>query len=164
MPDGADPRVVREEMEKLLREEASLVAKLQLLLNEERSVLETNDIAALDRAGKARHECAEALLRLDDERRATCRMLSLDGDATGFRKLLGWCDSKGGLIELWQRTLKQAAVCRDMNESNGSIVAAKLRRVSGLLGALRGNTMPALYGPPGTSAASEIPSRALASA
>jgi flagellar biosynthesis/type III secretory pathway chaperone len=54
-----------------------------------------------------------------------------------------WCDPQGTLVSRLRQCAKRAAECRDLNDRNGTMVAAKLKRVEGLLGALTGRTSSA---------------------
>ena len=54
-----------------------------------------------------------------------------------------WCDPQGTLVSRLRECAKSAADCRDLNERNGTLVAAKLKRVEGLLGALTGRSSSA---------------------
>lgn len=64
--------------------------------------------------------------------------------------LLGWCDPSGTLADAYQRCATQAQKCREQNNRNGALVAARLQRVSKLLDTMNGNAPASTtYGPQG---------------
>jgi flagella synthesis protein FlgN len=146
-----DPVVVAEHLSGLLADEARLLAQLEHLLEAEAEALRSDDLSAIERAGGERQKCTNELLRLDQERLETCRMLGYAPDRHGFGKLLTDCDGRGELTRCWRATLDVLARCRDANDRNGAVVTAKLRRIEGLLATLRGgDAVPQIYGAGGT--------------
>jgi flagellar biosynthesis protein FlgN len=146
-----DPTLARQHMEQLLDDEGRNLGQLESLLVSEHALLEGSDVEALERAGNARQTCIAELLRIDDERRSLCRMLDFPTDLDGLRKLLKWCDPANGLLSRWTACMQKAAQCRQLNERNGALVAAKLKRVEGLLGLLTGRDRSAsIYSPQGS--------------
>lgn len=142
-----DAALCAEQLDRLLVREASLLVALQTLLDKEYETISNSNIEALDSAGAERQECVSKLLRIDEERRSLCRMMDYSTDAKGIDRLLTWCDPTQQLRQRWKETLKLATVCRRLNERNGTLVAAKLRRVDGLLSVVTGRpNNGALYG------------------
>jgi flagellar biosynthesis/type III secretory pathway chaperone len=133
-----DPNVCREHLADVLAEEAALLAELQLLLADEYEVLGTRDSVALEKTVLARQERMGALARLEEHRRSLCSMHGYSPDYAGLERLLVWCDPQGTLVSKLRECAKRAGECRDLNERNGTMVQAKLKRVEGLLGALTG--------------------------
>ena len=133
-----DPTLTRQHLDQLLGEEVRSLSQLESLLATEHGLLQGNDVEALERACNARQSCTANLLRIDDDRRALCRMLDFQTDAEGLRQLMNWCDPAGDLRSRWTECMRIAAQCRQLNERNGALVAAKLKRVAGLLGMLTG--------------------------
>ncbi len=139
---GVDRSLVREHMRELLTEEATLLARLENLLEREASALRDDDLPTIESVGAERHGCVESLMRIDGERRATCTMMGLGDDRRRFAELLDQCDPGGELKSRWLAGLQVAARCKDRNERNGAVVTAKLRRVEGLLASIRGGAAP----------------------
>ncbi|MFL6619443.1 MAG: flagella synthesis protein FlgN [Povalibacter sp.] len=145
-----DPRVCREHLEKLLVEEASTLARLEELLDKEHEYLESNNVEELERAGDARQTCIMALVAIEDERRSLCRMMNVSADAIGLDKLLNWCDPSRELKTRWAACANRASRCRTLNDRNGALVAARLKRVEGMLDVITGRAnQPKVYGSKG---------------
>jgi flagella synthesis protein FlgN len=148
-----DPALARQHFEKLLQDESRNLTSLEVLLNQEHELLGGSDLKALETAGNARQTCIAELLRIEDERRSLCRMLGFPADLPGLKRLLAWCDPANGLGARWMACMEQAARCRQLNDRNGALVTAKLKRVEGLLGVLTGRDNTAqTYGPQGSLA------------
>lgn len=142
-----DPSVCREHLAKLIGEEEQALTHLEGLLEREHEHLLANDIDALDRTGQARQACVADLLRVEDERRSLCRMLDLPADWTGLDRMLKWCDPSDSLRPLIAACADRAGRCRQLNDRNGALVTARLRRVEGLLEIITGRRMsPKVYG------------------
>ncbi len=142
-----DAALCREQLDQLLTQEASALSLLQTLLDREHESLAASDIDALERAGAARQACVGDLLRIEDERQSLCRLMNYSADAQGIDKLLTWCDTSQQLRRRWNKTLELATTCRRLNNRNGVVVAAKLKRVEGLLAVVTGrNKKGAVYG------------------
>lgn len=154
-----DPRVCREHLEKLLAEETSALAQLETLLGREHELISSNDVEELDRAGEARQQCVGTLVRVEEERRSLCRMMNVPTDMTGLDRLLTWCDPSKTLRRRWTECAERAVRCRQLNERNGALVTARLKKVEGALDVLTGRaSQPKVYGrqgafqPPGRNA------------
>jgi flagellar biosynthesis/type III secretory pathway chaperone len=147
-----DAVACRSQLERLLRDETSLLHVLEQQLETEHALLKANDIEGLEQAGSARQDTVMRLVRLEDERRQLCRMLGQDPGPEGVSAVLRWCDPQGGLAGAYQECSAQAQRCRESNERNGALVAARLQKVSSMLGALTpANASSGLYGPRGAS-------------
>jgi flagellar biosynthesis/type III secretory pathway chaperone len=137
----------------LLQDELSVLAQLEKLLGEEHEVLLNNDLDGFERTGKLRQGCMGDLVRLEDERRAFCRMMGRAADLTGLEDLLAWCDPARSLQSSWAECAIRAKRCRDLNDRNGMLVTGRLHRVQGLLNILTGQSKPPeTYGRKGTYA------------
>lgn len=134
-----EPTLCREHLERLLLEEAETLARLQPVLEHEHTLLQGRDIAGLERAGLERQELVGRLLRLEEERRSLCSMHGRSADATGLEQLVAWCDPARTLHARFEDTARRAAQCRSINERNGALVGARLRRVGQMLDMLTGN-------------------------
>lgn len=145
-----DPVLTRQHVEQLLADEWRTLAQLEVLLTKEHELLEGGNVDAIEAAGNARQECISGLLRIDEERRSLCRMLGFNADAEGLSQLLRWCDPANGLSAKWSTCLEKAGRCQQLNQRNGALVTARLRRVEGLLGVLTSSHRnSSVYGPQG---------------
>jgi flagellar biosynthesis protein FlgN len=145
-----DPGVCREHLTTLLREETALLGELEELLQRESGILETSDIQALETTTRARQERVGALARIEEQRRSLCALHGFSADRAGLEGLMAWCDSEGTLLPRLRECAERAVRCRDLNDRNGIVVGAKLKRVEGMLGALTGRpTRFDTYGPRG---------------
>lgn len=145
-----DPGVCREHLSTLLREESGLLAELEELLARESQVLESSDIQALEATTRARQERIGALARIEEQRRSLCALHGFSANRSGLEGLMAWCDSEGRLLARLRECAERAVRCRDINDRNGIAVAARLKRVEGMLGALTGRpTRCDTYGPRG---------------
>ncbi|HEX4675021.1 MAG TPA: flagellar protein FlgN [Steroidobacteraceae bacterium] len=141
--NALDRDVCREHLAEVLAEEAALLGELRTLLEREYEVLGTKDAIAVEKTVLARQERVGALARVEEHRRSLCSLHGYSADYAGLEGLIVWCDPQGTLVSRLRECAKRAADCRDLNERNGTLVAAKLKRVEGLLGALTGRTSSA---------------------
>ena len=150
-----DPGVCRESLATLLSREGALLHELAGLLEREHGILVANDVDSLDKAMQERQIVVGQLLAIEDERRALCRAHGKSGDMAGMQQLLAWCDPRGTLKARLAESTAGAARCRTLNDKNGALVLARMRRVEGLLGALTGQRpeAPATYSPKGYTSA-----------
>lgn len=145
-----DHNVCRQHLEKLISEETSALTRLEALLDKEHGVLQSNDVEELDRTGEARQACIGELVRIEDERRSLCRMLNVPADPPGLERLLTWCDPSHQLKRRWASCSERATRCRELNDRNGALVTARLKRVEGMLDVLTGRAnQPKMYGKQG---------------
>lgn len=145
-----DAAVCREHLSALLGDEVALLTQLEELLVREERVLQSSDIAALELTTRARQDRMGALARLEEQRRALCDMHGFAADRDGLEGLIRWCDPQDELVVRLRECATLAVRCRDLNDRNGVLVAARLKRVQSMLGALTGR--PAhleTYGPKG---------------
>ena len=160
-----DTGVCREHLATLLREESQLLGDLEALLTEESRVLESSDIQVLETTTRARQERMGALARTEEQRRQLCAMHGFSADPAGLEGLIAWCDSQGALLSRLRECAERAVRCRDLNDRNGIVVGARLKRVEGMLGALTGRpTRADTYGPRGYTSAGTRPGRVLGAA
>jgi flagella synthesis protein FlgN len=141
--NALDRDVCREHLAEVLAEEAALLGELRTLLEREYEVLGTKDAIAVEKTVLARQERVGALTRVEEHRRSLCSLHGYSADYAGLEGLIVWCDPEGTLVSRLRECAKRAADCRDLNERNGTLVAAKLKRVEGLLGALTGRSSSA---------------------
>jgi flagellar biosynthesis protein FlgN len=145
-----DATLCRDNLDRLLAEENSLLDKLETLLDREYGYIAKNEVDALEEAGQVRQSCMGDLVRVEEERRSLCRMSGKTPDLRGLDELLKWCDPQGSLQSSWKECATRATRCRQLNDRNGMIVAARLKRVEGLLNIVTGGSQsPGTYGPQG---------------
>jgi len=145
-----EAQTCREALASLIDQEVSALTELAGLLDREHGLLVANDVNTLEGVMNERQETVGRLLRAEDERRSLCRMHGRDSDAAGIENLMAWCDPQGSLKSKWADCAKGAARCRELNDRNGILVNARMKRVETLLGALTGGNQDAqTYGPKG---------------
>ena len=148
-----DPELCRQHLAELLGEEISLLGELHRLLGEEHELIAAAQPEALQRTTRARQERLGALARIEEQRRSLCSLHGHSSDREGLERLRRWCDPRGTLTASLKDCTALAIRCRDLNDRNGIMVAAKMKRVSELLQALTGRTAGAdTYGPRGHAA------------
>jgi flagella synthesis protein FlgN len=159
-----EPDVCHEYLASLLSEEIDALGQLEQLLQEEHEVLGAQNIGAIERIAVIRQQRIGALARTEEQRRSLCTMHGHSADWVGLERLMQWCDPEGSLVARLRECAQRAARCRDLNDRNGTLVAARLKHVEGMLGVLTGRTNQAVtYGPKG-SASSLRPHRELGAA
>ena len=160
-----DPGVCREHLTELFRDEAVLLVELEELLSREARILELSDIQQIEQTTRARQERMGALARLEEQRRALCALHGFAADRAGLQAVMAWCDPRGTLTEPLRQCAARATRCRELNDRNGVLVAARLKRLESMLGALTGRpSRPDTYGPRGYGGAGIRPGRALGAA
>jgi flagellar biosynthesis protein FlgN len=143
-----DADLTRDHLARLLAEENAALVEFESLLDREHAALRTRDIDALEALAGARQSSITGLLKLEDERRSVCSMLGYDTDLAGLAKLIAWCDPRRTLTAAYDECATRARACRDLNDRNGLLVGAQIKRVQGLLGAITGaSPEPRGYGP-----------------
>ena len=142
-----DPALTRDHLARLLADENTALAEFEALLDREHAALAKRDIDALEALAEARQSSVTSLLKLEDERRGLCSMLGYETDLSGLARLIAWCDPQRTLLEAYEECSTRARKCRDLNDRNGLLVGAQIKRVAGLLGAITGETTPRGYGP-----------------
>jgi flagellar biosynthesis/type III secretory pathway chaperone len=145
----------REHLAELIQEELKLLQALYRLLEEERGVIASGDLKALERSTAQRQAQVASLAHTEAQRNSLCSMHGQAADAAGLARILRWCDPGGGLGTQLQECRERALKCRQLNDRNGLMVSAHLKRVDERLRALRGRTdRAATYGPRGDLAGS----------
>jgi len=143
-----DAQLTRDHLARLLAEENRALTEFESLLEREHTALSTRDIDALEALADARQSSVTGMLKLEDERRSLCSMLGYETDLAGLGKLIAWCDPRRSLAAAYEECATRARRCRDLNDRNGVLVGAHIKRVEGLLGAITGNASePRGYGP-----------------
>jgi flagella synthesis protein FlgN len=147
-----DAALTRDTLGRLLAEENAALGEFASLLDKEYGALRSRDIDALETLADSRQASVIKLLKVEEERRSLCSMLGYDSDLAGLAKLIAWCDPARSLGKPYEECAKRARDCRDLNNRNGVLVGAQMKRVEGLLGAMTGGSAePRAYGPRGQS-------------
>jgi flagellar biosynthesis/type III secretory pathway chaperone len=153
----------REHLAELVHEELKLLEILYRLLEQERAVIASGDLKALERSTAERQAQVAALAHTEAQRNSLCSLHGQSADAAGLAHILRWCDPKGTLSAPLRDCRERALKCRQLNDRNGLMVSAHLKRVDERLRALRGRTdRAATYGPRGALAGAH-PGRMLGS-
>lgn len=142
-----DTKSCREQVAALLRDEERHLTRLANLLEQEFAAVKSNNLDELDSRGAARAEATGQLLRIQDERRGMLRLLQYQDSNEGLEQLLAWCDPTRSLAPLWRHCADLATQCRELNERNGLLVNARLRRIEGMLDVITQRPRSATYGP-----------------
>jgi flagellar biosynthesis/type III secretory pathway chaperone len=140
-----DSTLHRGQIAALLHDEEAQLQKLVQLLETEYAAIVANDLDALDERGHARSRAMGALLRIQDERRGMLTLLNYPDTHLGLEQMLRWCDPGNGLTQNWRRCAELATRCRELNERNGLMVNARLRRVEGMLEVITARPPAATY-------------------
>jgi flagellar biosynthesis/type III secretory pathway chaperone len=147
-----DAALTRDTLGRLLAEENASLGEFATLLDKEYGALRGRDIDALEALTDARQASVIQLLKIEEERRSLCSMLGYETDLAGLARILAWCDPAGTLARRYDECATRARACRDLNNRNGILVGAQIKRVEGLLGAMTGTSAePRAYGPRGHS-------------
>jgi flagellar biosynthesis/type III secretory pathway chaperone len=147
-----DAALTRDTLARLLAEENANLSEFASLLDKEYGALRGRDIDALESLADARQASVVKLLKIEEERRGLCSMLGYETDLAGLARLLAWCDPARSLAKAYDECATRARSCRDLNNRNGVLVGAQIKRVEGLLGAMTGaSAEPRAYGPRGQS-------------
>jgi flagellar biosynthesis protein FlgN len=145
-----DQAKCREKLGRMLSDESMALNELSALLDREHGYLEANDVVSLEGATRERQRCVARIFRVDEDRRALCREMGQPLDVNGLEQLMRWCDPRGTLAAGWAECSAAAAKCRQANDRNGALVAARLKHVQARLGTLIASGREAVtYGPRG---------------
>jgi flagellar biosynthesis protein FlgN len=145
-----DQAKCREKLGRLVMDEASGLNELSTLLDREHEFLQANDVVSLEGATRERQRCVGRIFRVDEDRRNLCRDLGYPLNLKGLEDLIRWCDPQNTLAGRWVECTHAAARCRQLNDRNGALVAARLKHVQARLGTLIESRREAVtYGPRG---------------
>jgi flagellar biosynthesis protein FlgN len=145
-----DAALTRDTLRRLLAEENHALSEFETLLEREHRALASRDIDTLESLAEARQTNIVRLLKIEEERRTLCGMHGYETDLQGLARMIAWCDPARTLSRPYDECAARARTCRDLNDRNGILVGAQIKRVSGLLGALTGAASePRAYGPRG---------------
>ena len=147
---GTASDLCREHLGSLLAEEVDALRELEDVLRREHDVLGARNVAAIERTALVRQRMMGDLARTEEQRRLLCTNHGYSPDWLGLEGLMSWCDPDGTLLSRLRECAQRATRCRDLNMTNGALVAARLKQVEGMLTALVGSAgQPVTYGPKG---------------
>jgi flagellar biosynthesis/type III secretory pathway chaperone len=145
-----DQATCRERLGRLMSDENSALNELSTLLDREHGYLEANDVTSLEGVARERQRCVARIFRADEERRTLCNDMGYPPDLQGLEQLIRWCDPQGTLAGGWVKCSAAATKCRQLNDRNGALVAARLTHVQARLGTLiESRRETVTYGPKG---------------
>jgi flagella synthesis protein FlgN len=143
----------REALDSILATEVAQLTELASLLDREHALIAANDVETLEGVMSQRQVAVGKLMGAEEERRNLCRMHGRGVDGPGVLQLMNWCDPRGTLRSRWEECARGAARCRELNDRNGALVTARMKRVETLLTALTGQPREVpTYGPKGAYA------------
>ena len=124
-----DATLTRDTLGRLLAEENAALSEFEVLLDREHGALASRDIGTLESLADTRQANIVRLLKIEEERRSVCGMLGFDTDLQGLAKLIAWCDPGRTLARPYDECANRARKCRDLNDRNGVLVGAQIKRV-----------------------------------
>jgi flagellar biosynthesis/type III secretory pathway chaperone len=135
-----DTAVCGETLSRLVAEETAALTELAGILDVEHAALVANDADALISAGASRQRHVNALVRIEQERRALCRAMGVAADLRGLQSLLKQADPAHAVAKRWAECVALATRCRRANDRNGALVAARMKHVEQVLSLITRNT------------------------
>lgn len=129
-----------------LRSQCATLERFEAVLEEEQACLVRDDLEALTRLTPVKFSLAEQLAAFGTQ--APAQPGASDDERTQLRA----------------RLRARVAASRQLNESNGKLIAMRLQHVQGALEALRGTPRAHTYGPDGLPGAGTARGRVLGSA
>ncbi|MEW6169092.1 MAG: flagellar protein FlgN [Pseudomonadota bacterium] len=133
----ADPSALRKRLEDNLASHLDCARLLACALDDERSALVANDIAALERVTLTKAAASEQLSELG---RALNRLRE-ESSAPRIDDLLARCDPSGAAHARWHELMDLAAQCAQVNRANAALLDARRNRVRQALRLLGGGTV-----------------------
>lgn len=128
-------------------------SRLEALLRDELSALESQDVTALHDLSSSKELCVRSMDNLESERRTLCMRAGHAPDEAGMVNMLKWCDKSNGVTPVWNSLLQVIKRCESLNRTNGAICRMRYEQVVNVLTAFSGgNGATETYGPGGQSA------------
>ncbi len=128
-------------------------SRLEALLRDELSALESQDITALRSLSSSKELCVRSMDNLESERRTLCTRAGYAPDEAGMVDMLKWCDKGNGVTPVWNSLLQVIKRCESLNRTNGAICRMRYEHVVSVLAVFSGgNGTTETYGPGGHSA------------
>lgn len=144
----------------MLEQDASLIEQLQILLEQERELLESRQHEPLEALIEAKNPILEQLGEHSRQRQNWLQHAQLSTDHQGWLTLLAANPANETLIEPWQNLTERFLACQELNEINGKIIGRSRQTLGQLLSILRGQSGgPQLYNAQGSTAPEKGSSR-----
>ena len=133
--------------------EREALGRLTELLRDEQRALVTGDLEKLASYADPKAKLLFELSRCADERAHLLRTHGYAADAAGMDNLLRKLgDDTAAVVSDWQRLLDDSKLARQLNETNGTLIAARMRGTQQALGVLlRAARIPGTYAADGTT-------------
>ncbi|MFP5307316.1 MAG: flagella synthesis protein FlgN [Gammaproteobacteria bacterium] len=141
----ADPAALRQRLEDNLASHLDCTRLLACALEDERSALVANDIAALERVTLTKAAASEQLSELG----RTLNRLREESSAPRIDDLLARCDPSGAAHTRWHEVIDLAAQCAEANRANAALLDARRNRVRQALRLLGSGGTVQTYGASG---------------
>ena len=107
-------------------------------LVDEKSALESQDLAALDSAVEAKSRCVNDLAALDSKRSGLCTRAGFEAGPEQMQAVMAWCDEGSVIANAWDELMAIAADCNALNMTNGAIIRVREQQIRSSLSVLRG--------------------------
>ena len=128
-------------------------SRLEALLRDELSALESQDVTILHSLSSSKELCVRSMDDLESERRTLSTRAGHAPDETGMADMLKWCDKSNRVTPVWNSLLQVIRRCDSLNRTNGAICRMRYEHVVNVLTAFSGgNGTTETYGPGGQSA------------
>lgn len=119
-------------------------------LNDERNALQADHPEQLSVAVARKKSHLADLETLERQRRALLAACKLKDDLPSMQQFIATNDGDGSLTALWERTMELVRQCREMNRTNGVIIAAQRTAQAEAMSVLRAQPVePETYSPEG---------------
>jgi flagella synthesis protein FlgN len=158
VPNGVDRQVAE-----LLRDETAALHDFIAVLQEEQTALANGHLEQLLPLAKSKGELAGRLSALDEER---LRAIGASAASDRAQRMTTWLGSSTDptLAAAWSVLLGLAATARELNATNGNLIAERIRHNQQALAVLLDTGDASLYGPDGQTRLGGGSGRALGSA
>ncbi|MEL7187376.1 MAG: flagellar protein FlgN [Pseudomonadota bacterium] len=134
-PDKARNRIVE-----LLSDTVYQALALKESLEDERKALETEDMAAIERAVEIKSACVEKLKDLDQKRDTLCKSWGFTAGPDQMQDVIDYCDDADLIKDRWNELMVIAAESSAINLTNGAIIRIRQQQFESSLSLLRGRT------------------------
>lgn len=134
------PEKARKEIVELLSDTVYQALGLKESLEDERKALETEDMAAIERAVEVKSTCVEKLKVLDRQRDTLCKSWGFESGPDQMQSVIDFCDDANIVRNRWDHLMLVAAESSAMNLTNGAIIRVRQQQFESSLSLLRGRT------------------------
>jgi flagella synthesis protein FlgN len=133
--------------------ERHALGELTQLLRDEQRALVSGQLEAVAAFASPKANLVLQLSRCADERTRLLQSQGLTSDADGMTQLLRKVeDHVAGVIPDWQRLLDETKVAKQLNDTNGMLIASRMRGTQQALGVLLSAArIPGTYAADGTT-------------